>query len=755
MAKDTDNKRKLLQVETEDTYVQKEQVEETSHENDSESIKRKLLNLPQQLSLPSTNNNSTESTSPSRPQQQNKNDDKDKKTKEDNTERRKIRDDQKTSRDKEQNNAEKRQRNDHSHSPTNNTTGKDKLKETTNKALKKTTDKSVKKTTNKVAKKGGKKLAAKAAKAAGAAAKKLAVKGIALISKALLALVSYVGFPAILIGLAIVIVIVILMTLSTMMFGTGQGVDELGEEAAELRAYIVELSENSVDMSKPEQLPYRVPEELLAAAVQLESMLKENDNDGSVKQIKKLLKELADQLKPSFTYETFTEWTMTSTRECTGYKEKKAADGSKTEVCTGYSWSSPVKSEHKVEKITAVEAWNGHGTYEYEEEVSEWVESGDTRTKTMHYVLKEQSFKYDFSKLDAVLNSRGYLLEDKRWFEFFYESATNRQMYYLVWLETGSVPEGVLGGGGFDGTIIPGEGVPPQYMPIYLAAEAKYGVPWHTLAAIHFVETTFSTHPSMTSHVGAIGPMQFMPKTWLGWSYPGGSKLGDIDGIPMEVLTNPAMIKKYGGYGTDANGDGKADPWDLEDAIHTAAKYLSANGYNSSPRNAVWQYNHDNSYVDKVLSLSEKYKNAATYKPSGGGSFNPNDPNTSDVVKGAIAEASKYLGGKYTWGGNKPSTSFDCSGIIEWSYKQVGVYVPRVSRDQYKYTKRISPSEARPGDLVFFGATGSFPVTHVGIVLGDGKMLNAQNNGIMIEDIYAPHWKNLVLGYGRIPGVNE
>lgn len=68
--------------------------------------------------------------------------------------------------------------------------------------------------------------------------------------------------------------------------------------------------------------------------------------------------------------------------------------------------------------------------------------------------------------------------------------------------------------------------VAEPFLPIYQAAGKKYGVPWNLLAAIHKVETDFGQNLSV-SHVGAKGHMQFMDKTWVGWNYPGGTKLGD------------------------------------------------------------------------------------------------------------------------------------------------------------------------------------------------------------------------------------
>ena len=98
--------------------------------------------------------------------------------------------------------------------------------------------------------------------------------------------------------------------------------------------------------------------------------------------------------------------------------------------------------------------------------------------------------------------------------------------------------------------------VPSEFMPIYKAAETEYGVPWYLLAAHHRVETIFSTMDPMISPVGAEGHMQFMPCTFVGWAHPSCEGLGEGD-IPEDEKTDPAVIKKYGGYGVDANGDGK------------------------------------------------------------------------------------------------------------------------------------------------------------------------------------------------------
>ncbi|TMU87434.1 lytic transglycosylase domain-containing protein [Bacillus sp. BHET2] len=151
------------------------------------------------------------------------------------------------------------------------------------------------------------------------------------------------------------------------------------------------------------------------------------------------------------------------------------------------------------------------------------------------------------------------------------------------------------------------EEVPAEYIPIYKAAEEEYGVPWYLLAAHHRVETKFSTMKTLVSPVGAEGPMQFMPCTFVGWSHPSCSGLGKGN-IPVREKTDPDVIEKYGGYGVDANGDGKADPFQLEDAIFSAANYLAENGAaDGKVEQAVFAYNHSEQYVEDVMYYADQF----------------------------------------------------------------------------------------------------------------------------------------------------
>ena len=150
--------------------------------------------------------------------------------------------------------------------------------------------------------------------------------------------------------------------------------------------------------------------------------------------------------------------------------------------------------------------------------------------------------------------------------------------------------------------------IPEEYIPVYKEAAETYGIPWTLLAAHHRIETRFSTMDPLLSPVGAEGHMQFMPCTFVGWGYPGCSGLGKGE-IPEEDKTNPEIIKQYGGYGVDANGDGIADPYDIEDAMYSAAKYLARSGAaDGEYEKAIFDYNRSEKYVQDVLYFFNEFE---------------------------------------------------------------------------------------------------------------------------------------------------
>jgi hypothetical protein len=99
----------------------------------------------------------------------------------------------------------------------------------------------------------------------------------------------------------------------------------------------------------------------------------------------------------------------------------------------------------------------------------------------------------------------------------------------------------------------------------------------------------------------------------------------------------------------------------------------------------------------------------------------------ADVVK----EAEKYLGIPYVWGGTDPKKGLDCSGLIQLVYKNLGYEIPRVSYQQATAGTEVKGglANAKPGDILAFNS----PVSHVGIYIGDGKMIEAPRPGLKVR----------------------
>ena len=102
----------------------------------------------------------------------------------------------------------------------------------------------------------------------------------------------------------------------------------------------------------------------------------------------------------------------------------------------------------------------------------------------------------------------------------------------------------------------------------------------------------------------------------------------------------------------------------------------------------------------------------------------------ADAGSRVIEEAKRFLGVPYRWGGSDPATGLDCSGFVQEVYENLGIKLPRVSRDQARQGEPVaSLADARPGDLVAFGS----PVNHIGIYVGDGQMIHAPRTGDVVR----------------------
>ena len=115
--------------------------------------------------------------------------------------------------------------------------------------------------------------------------------------------------------------------------------------------------------------------------------------------------------------------------------------------------------------------------------------------------------------------------------------------------------------------------------------------------------------------------------------------------------------------------------------------------------------------------------------------------------------AKKQLKIPYRWGGTSPKKGFDCSGLIQYSFKKANISLPRTAASQYKQTKRISLAQMQTGDLIFFHTRRrkQVRVNHVGIYLGKDQFIHAPRRGktVTIAKLNK-YWKRKVVGVGRI-----
>ena len=142
----------------------------------------------------------------------------------------------------------------------------------------------------------------------------------------------------------------------------------------------------------------------------------------------------------------------------------------------------------------------------------------------------------------------------------------------------------------------------------------------------------------------------------------------------------------------------------------------------------------------------------------GGGEYTdyeiPPEALSDERFAAMIEEAEKYLGYPYVWGGSSPSTSFDCSGFVCWviNHSSVGNVGRTTAQGIFNYTTPIAPSEAKPGDIIFFTGTydSGSAVSHVGIYVGNGMMIHC-GNPISYASVNTPYWQSHFYSYGRLP----
>ncbi|MBB1483003.1 C40 family peptidase [Tessaracoccus sp. MC1865] len=142
--------------------------------------------------------------------------------------------------------------------------------------------------------------------------------------------------------------------------------------------------------------------------------------------------------------------------------------------------------------------------------------------------------------------------------------------------------------------------------------------------------------------------------------------------------------------------------------------------------------------INNIVQFSTASVPAVTKIPAAAPALSwvPVEKSIPDVTVGQqVAKAAlTKVGSAYRYANAGPST-FDCSGLTSWAYKQVGVTLPRTSSAQISVGKRVAKSELQPGDLVFYYS----PISHVGIYIGNGQIVDAANpsTGVRVASLHS------------------
>lgn len=245
------------------------------------------------------------------------------------------------------------------------------------------------------------------------------------------------------------------------------------------------------------------------------------------------------------------------------------------------------------------------------------------------------------------------------------------------------------------------------------------------------------------NHCAAINPALLAAQLYQesGWN-PRAQSPAEAQGIAQFI---PGT---WAAHGLDANDDGKADVWDPEDAIPSAASYdcklaqyvkdvpgdntvnmlaaYNAGAYAVIKHGGVPPYEETQNYVAVIQKMEQSFA-----APTSG-------VEPSKQAAGAIHYAQEKLGTPYLWGGDGGAADdgrFDCSGLSKAAYEAVDIELPRVANDQWNTGPHPGREELMPGDLVFFShdLKDSRAIYHVGIYVGGGYMINAPYTGAVIR----------------------
>ena len=233
----------------------------------------------------------------------------------------------------------------------------------------------------------------------------------------------------------------------------------------------------------------------------------------------------------------------------------------------------------------------------------------------------------------------------------------------------------------------------------------------------------------------------------------------------QEIVEVRTRTETRTGTTTVDNGDGTTSEEEYEYEVEVEYNYyiLKTKLTNNTLESVISNMGLTAEQMERYQLLLETYGN----KPELFGEniyaqVNPGDYQDYDIPPEAltdqrfanmIQEAERYLGYPYVWGGSSPSTSFDCSGFVSYVINHCGngwSMGRQTANGLLGHCTRVSASNARPGDLIFFqGTYATSGASHVGIYVGNGMMIHC-GNPIQYASVNTNYWTNHFLCYGRI-----
>ena len=138
---------------------------------------------------------------------------------------------------------------------------------------------------------------------------------------------------------------------------------------------------------------------------------------------------------------------------------------------------------------------------------------------------------------------------------------------------------------------------------------------------------------------------------------------------------------------------------------------------------------------------------SATYRALMNKEMPPN--RAQNIVRSVLRAAYSVIGTPYVFGGTSPY-GFDCSGFTQYAFARAGVYLPRMADSQFYHGKRISMSQLRPGDLVFY-TTYEPGASHCGIYVGNGNFIHVgTSTGVTVASAFTGYWGARYYGACRV-----